>query len=107
MSGKRILSSPDWIALKGGITDDKWREDRLRKFGRIKITAPSIAQLQDKLSAESALFRCAPEILKKFPSAASWYVALACFAGKTLKNLQQRAKEEFDSRCFLNDSSRT
>ena len=90
-----VLSSPDWDALTGGNTEDKWQEDRLRKFGRIKVTAPAIASLSDSLSREGSLYRCSPTILRQHPSAAGWYVSLACFAGKTLKNLQRRAKDEF------------
>ncbi len=92
---KKRLATPDWNTLSGGGSDDKWQDDRLRKFGWIKAFAPAIAQMQDNLAAEGALYRCTPRVLMKYPSSAEWYVALACFAGKTLKNLQQRAKDDF------------
>jgi hypothetical protein len=95
MPKKRKLTPPDWRALTGGSGADKWQEDRLRKFGRIKLTAPVIAQWQDNLGAEGALYRCSRSVLRKHPSAGQWYVSLACFAGKTLTNLQERAKTEF------------
>ncbi len=95
MPRKRRLTPPDWDALTGGSGEAKWQEDRQRKFGRIKVIAPTIAQLQDNLMAEGALYRCRRDVLRKHPSAAQWYVELACFAGKTLKNLQLRAKNEF------------
>ena len=90
------LSSPNWGALTGGNTEDKWVADRLRKFGRIMTTAPAISSLSEKLALEGALYRCDPAILRQHPSAAEWYVSLACFAGKTLKHLQRRAKDEFN-----------
>jgi len=70
MPKKRRLTAPDWGALAGGGGEDKWREDRLRKFGRIKVTAPIIAQLQDNLGVEGALYRCSRRVLRKHPSAA-------------------------------------
>lgn len=85
----------DWNEVIGGSGEAEWREDRLRKFGRIKADAPALAQLQDQLAEEAALYRCSPEILQKHPSSAEWYIELACFAGKTLANLQGRAKTEF------------
>lgn len=96
MPKKKELTPPDWAALTGGSGEDKWQDDRLRKFKRIKVTAPAIVQLQDRLAAEGALYRCSRRVLLKHPSAAEWYIGLACFAGKTLQNLQQRAKTDFN-----------
>src|SRR5262245_45225995 len=56
MAKKRKLTPPNWDALTGGGGEDKWQEDRLRKFGSIKAWAPAIAQLQDHLLAEGALY---------------------------------------------------
>jgi hypothetical protein len=95
MPEKRRLAEPDWDALKGGSSENEWQEDRLRKVGKIKLVAKELAQLEAVLARRGALYRCSRTILEKHPAAGEWYLRLAGFAWKTLRNVQQKIKTDY------------
>jgi len=83
----------DWDGVVGDGADGSWEDDRLRKFGRIKLEAEALVDIADALSRLDALHQASPEVVNRVPGSADWYVCLACFAQKTLSNLGYRAEQ--------------
>ena len=82
----------DWGQVVGETTDDSWQEDWRRKFATIDVAAKELLRLADRLAEFDALRKCSPEVLRTVPAAASYYVALAGFSQKTLKNSTDYAR---------------
>lgn len=82
----------DWSSLDVSANLESWDDDRLRKFGRIRSSAEELLDLGDILMREEeGLYQCRTDILRRHPKAADWYIGLACYAQKTLKNSAHRA----------------
>jgi hypothetical protein len=81
------ISFPDWLKLKGGDEEASWLSDRDRKLGLILRLSDDILDVASKLESRDALFSPSSEILVELPPAADWYVSLAGYALKTLRNI--------------------
>lgn len=82
---------PEWSGLAVQESEGSaWNEDRQRKFERIRVEAVALLATVRTLSKTAALARCSVETLRAEPSAVGYYLALAGFSSKTLKNSRQR-----------------
>lgn len=82
----------DWVALKGGTNEAAWVADRNRKVATVSDFCDQVMETYLALQAKGELFTANPDSLKAIPFAATWYVSLAGYALKTLRNIQLRPK---------------
>jgi len=80
-------------ALLGGDEESAWVLDRERKIDLIVKNYNLYSELAERLSAAGGLYRSSPEILLSEPYAADWYISLAGYSLKTLRNLSNRFKQ--------------
>jgi hypothetical protein len=83
----------DWTAIIGEPVTDAWQEDRHRKFSNMVLSTQRMLLVIDHLEARGALYQSSPEVLRSVPGAATYYVALAGFSRKTLRNSSSYAKD--------------
>lgn len=83
---------PNWREIVE-INDEgnSWQIDRLRKCRKISQEAETLEEVFQWLREKDALTVCSPAILTENPNTAEWYIALAGYAQKTLKNSGARA----------------
>ena len=64
-----------------------WVADRDRKAGLAAEKVGQIQEAREHLAARNALFSASPKVLREVPFAADWYISLAGYSLKTLKQL--------------------
>jgi hypothetical protein len=92
MPSDRPIFDIDWPSLIGGQQVDPWQDDRQRKFARIDLTSKDLLALVDLLASQNALYQSSVLVLRELPTSAAYYVALAGFSQKTLRNSVAYAK---------------
>ncbi|MNJ27483.1 hypothetical protein D3C77_219890 [compost metagenome] len=84
------LKFPDQDVLLGGDEESAWVLDRERKVDLIVKNYNYFSTLSVELESLGALFQSTPSVLVRFPGAADWYVSLAGYSIKTLRNISKR-----------------
>lgn len=80
------LAPPNWDALIGGTVETAWTADRHRKIELANSLSSHIERVFNKLHDRRDLFAATQSSLLCDPYAALWYVSLAGFSQKTLRN---------------------
>ncbi|CRI57712.1 MULTISPECIES: hypothetical protein [unclassified Pseudomonas] len=93
MSYLTDLEFPAVEALIGGDEESAWVLDRERKVDLIVKNYGIYSALSIRLLAVGGLYRCNPEILLTEKHAADWYISLAGYSIKTLRNLSGRCRQ--------------
>lgn len=84
------LNFSDRDVLLGGDEESAWILDRERKVDLIVKNYKAFLALSLELEASGALYVCSPAVLQDKPNAADWYVSLAGYSIKTLRNISKR-----------------
>ncbi|WP_152226030.1 hypothetical protein [Pseudomonas sp. SCB32] len=84
------LTFADRDVLLGGDEESAWILDRERKVDLIVKNYKAFQALSLELEAIGGLYHCTPSILEGQPIAADWYVSLAGYSIKTLRNIPKR-----------------
>src|SRR5258708_6183178 len=84
-------AAPDWPRIVAKEADaESWQEDRKRKFEGIRVESEALFATLKKLKERNALQRCSAAVLIEEPGAVGYYVSLAAYSLKTLKNASAR-----------------
>lgn len=84
------LKFPNRDVLLGGDEESAWILDRERKVDLIVKNYRAFLSLSLELETIGALYHCTPSTLMSFKNAADWYVSLAGYSIKTLRNIPKR-----------------
>jgi hypothetical protein len=81
------VPAPKWDEMVGEASEAAWVADRDRKAGLAAEKVRQIHGAREHLAARNALFTASPKVLQEVPFAADWYISLAGYSLKTLKQL--------------------
>lgn len=81
------VPEPKWDEMVGEVSEAAWVADRDRKVGLAAEKVRQIRETRTELEARDALFSSSPKVLREVPFAADWFISLAGYSLKTLRQL--------------------